>query len=254
MMTARRLAAAIALLLLVAGRAAAVPPLVIGDAPTADRGHGELYAGAQWTRTDVGELSVPASELVLGVSDWQEVTVEAPYLAVPGRHGFGDVTLGTKVRLLAEEGGRPGAAGSLEWKLPNASRAAGLGTGAAELALRLRGQKTWGRFTAIANAGITRVGAPREGGVTLPRRNTGFLGAGAVVDVGPRLKLLADVYWQGADVVGEPARAAGDLGLERKLTRSLAFHAAIGRSLRSAAAGGPELRVYGGLKWEFGVF
>jgi hypothetical protein len=241
------------LTLAVARPAAAVPPLVIGDAPTADRGHVEWYAGVQWEQTDVGELSVPASEWVLGVSDWQEVTVEAPYLAVEGQHGFGDVILGTKVRLLAEEGRRPGVAASLEWKLPNASRAAGLGTGASELELRFRGQKTWGRLTAIANAGYTLVGEPREGGARLPRRDTGFLGAGGEVEIGRGLTLLADAYWRSADVPSEPARVAGDLGLKLKLTQELALDAAIGRSLRSAAVGGPELRAYAGLKWEFGA-
>jgi len=191
---------------------------------------------------------------VLGVSDWQEVTVEAPYLVVDGQHGFGDVILGTKVRLLAEEGARPGLAASLEWKLPNASRAPGLGTGASEVEVRLRGQKAWGRVTAIGNAGYTVVGEPRAHGVTLPRRNTGFLGAGAEAELGERLTLLADAYWLSADVAGDPARIAGDLGLKVKLSHDLAFGAAVGRSLRPAAAGGPELRVYGGLKWEFGVF
>lgn len=245
---------ALAPALLLAAPAGAVPPLVIGDAPTADRGHVEWYAGVQWEKTDVGELSVPTTELVLGVSDWQEVTVELPYLVVEGQHGLGDVVLGTKVRLVAEGAARPGLAASLEWKLPNGSRADGLGSGASELELRLRLQKTWGWFTPIANASYTVVGEPRVNGVPLPRNDTVFLGLGAEAEVDARLTLLADAYWRSADVPGETDRLAGDLGLKVRLTPGLALGAALGRSLRPGAAGGPALRAYGGLRWEFGVF
>lgn len=119
---------------------------------------------------------------------------------------------------------------------------------------RLRLQKTWGWLTPIANASYTVVGEPREGGVPLPRNDTVFLGLGAEAEVDDRLTLLADAYWRSADVPGEPARLAGDLGLKLRLSRGLALDAALGRSLRPGAEGGPTLRAYGGLKWEFGVF
>ncbi|MFO0585059.1 MAG: transporter [Anaeromyxobacter sp.] len=248
------LPAACVALAIVTGPAAAVPPLVIGDAPTADRGHLEWYTGVQWQRNDAGELSIPTSELVLGVSDWQEVSLEAPFLSIGGERGFGDLVLGTKARLAREGGSLPGLSASLEWKLPSASRAAGLGSGASELELRLRGQRTWAWFTLIGNAAYALVGEPRVAGRALPRRNTGFLGAGAEAEILEGVALVADGYWRSADVPGEPARAAGDVGVKLRLTHGLALDAAVGRSLRAGAAGGPELRVYGGLRGELGVF
>ena len=60
----------------------AVPPLVIGDVPAADAGTVEAYAGVERVKSGGVELSVPTTELVLGVSSWQEVTLEVPYLDV----------------------------------------------------------------------------------------------------------------------------------------------------------------------------
>jgi hypothetical protein len=243
-----------ALLLAWAWPASAVPPLVIGDVPTADPGILELYVGAGRLEGGVVEWAAPATEFVLGVSSWQEVTLEVPYLVVDGAHGLGDVVLGTKLLLLPEATGRPGLAGSVEWKLANGDQAAGLGSGAMELGFLFRGQKTWSWFTLIGNAGYTFVGEPKVGGVSQPRRNTGFLGLGGEGELRRALTILGDLYWHSADVSGEPARVAGDLGLKLRVTDHLAVNGAVGTSLRPDNLGGPHLRVYVGLKGEFGVF
>jgi hypothetical protein len=245
---ARRLLALLALALAPAARA--VPPLVIGDVPTADRGTLELYAGVERIRSGATEWAVPADELVLGISDRQELTLEAPYLVEPGGRGLGDLTLGTKVLLLPEAEGRPGLAASLEWKLANGSPAAGTGSGSMELGLLVRAQRSVGALTLIGNAGYTLVGDARVGGVREPRRDTGFLGAGAGLGLPGGLSPVVDLYWRSADVAGEPARLAADVGLKLHLPGRLAVQGAVGRSLRRDALGGPDLRAYLGLKWE----
>jgi hypothetical protein len=234
--------------------ASAVPPLVIGDVPTADRGILEVYVGASRVKSGGVEWAVPFTEVVVGVSSWQELTLEVPYLLEEGAHGFGDIVLGTKLQLLPELPGRPGLAGSVEWKLANADRAAGLGSGSMELGFLLRAQKAWGWATVIGNAGYTLVGEPKVAGVALSRRNTGFLGVGGEGELGRGFSALADLYWRSADVPGEPARVAADLGLKVRLRDHLAVHGAIGTSLRSDALGGPQLRVYVGLKSELTIF
>src|SRR5437868_15324470 len=120
-----RYAAAALLLLAAAGPLQAVPPLVAGDVPTADKGHVELYAGMRYEDGAGGaERQVPSDELVYGVSNRQELTLELPYLSLtpsdgaPAR-GFGDATLGTKVLLLREAPRLPGVAASFEAKLDN---------------------------------------------------------------------------------------------------------------------------------------
>ena len=74
----------------------AIPPLVAGDVPTADKGGAELFLGTRHQKTGDLERQIPFIELVLGLSSWQELTIEAPYLSLTPAHngvrtGFGDV-------------------------------------------------------------------------------------------------------------------------------------------------------------------
>ncbi|HET9554741.1 MAG TPA: hypothetical protein VFP50_17370 [Anaeromyxobacteraceae bacterium] len=245
----------LALLALAAAPAAsAVPPLVIGDVPTADAGTLEVYAGVERIRSGTTEWAVPADELVLGVTSRLELTLEAPWLVEPGGRGLGDLTLGAKAVLVPEAEAHPGLSASLEWKLANGSPAAGTGSGAQELGLLVRAQRGFGALTLIGDAGYALVGDARVGGVREARRDTGFLGAGATLDLPGGVTPLADLYWRSADVPGEPARLAADVGLKLHLPARLAIQGAVGRSLRRDALGGPDLRAYLGLKWELPVF
>jgi hypothetical protein len=227
---------------------------VIGDVPTADRGTLEVYAGAERVRSGGVEWTAPADELVLGISSRQELTLEAPYVVTSAGHGLGDLVLGTKVVLLPEGPDRPGLAGSVEWKLASGDAATGTGSGSMELGFLVRAQKRARWLTLIGNGGYTLVGEPRIGGVRQPRRDTGFLGAGANVALAAMISAVADVYWRSADVPGEPARLAGDAGLVVRLAEHLAARGAVGTSLRRDGAGGPALRLYLGLEADLGLF
>jgi Putative MetA-pathway of phenol degradation len=253
-MRSRRTASVLAVALLHAGTAYAVPPLVMGDVPTADPGDVELYMGIGYEKNGTAGWQTPFTEVVLGVSSWQEITVEVPFLLQGGQHGFGDAVLGTKVLLLRETGERPGLAGSFEWKLTTGSQSKGLGTGAMEYDLRLRSQKTWSWFTLLANVGYTFVNEPRENGTALERRNVGFLALGQEYELLAGFGLLSEFYWKSADVPGEPARVAADVGFKYGLAHHLSVHAAVGTSLRPASLGGPQLRSYAGLKWDFTAY
>jgi hypothetical protein len=240
--------------LLQAGVAGAVPPLVIGDVPTADPGGVEVYMGTRYEKDGAAGWQVPFTEAVLGVSRWQEVTLELPWLSQDGQRGIGDAVLGTKLLLLPETAEAPGLAGSFEWKLATGSRSMGLGSGSMEYDFRVRSQKTWGWFTLLANAGYTVVGSPRVGGVALERRNVGFAALGGEMELTPGLRLLADAYWRSADVPGEPARVAADLGFKCGVVQHLAVHAAVGTSLRRDGLGGPAVRAYAGVKGDLAAF
>lgn len=240
--------------LLGAGAARAVPPLVIGDVPTADPGGVELYLGARYQKDGTAGWQAPFVEVVVGVSSWQEITLELPYLSQGGERGIGDAVLGTKLLLLPEGDERPGLAASFEWKLTTGSQSEGLGSGSMEYDFRVRSQKTWGWFTLLANVGYTIVSSPRTGGIVLERRNVGFAALGGEVELASRLRLLADVYWRSADTPGEPARLAADLGFKCGVFEHLAVHAAVGTSLREGSLGGPEVRAYGGVKGDFAAF
>jgi Putative MetA-pathway of phenol degradation len=223
---------------IVATPAAAVPPLVAGDVPTADEHHVEVYVGARYQNTDSIERQLPFTEIVYGLTERQEITIEIPYLSVDGQHGFGDAVLGTKYLILRETDQRPGIAGSFELKLENGDPSRGLGTGALEYDLRLRAQKTFGWFTGLVNAGYT----------ITDRRNVVFLAFAQEYRVSAKLALLSELYWRDSAESGEPNRFAGDVGFKYHLVRHLDVHAAVGKSLRSANHGGPVLRVYAGIK------
>ncbi len=231
----------------------AVPPLVAGDVPTADKNHVEWFIGMRYQKTDSIERQIPFTELVYGVSERQELTFEIPYLSLDGNRGFGDAVLGTKFQFIRETERVPGVAGSFEIKLANAGRTKGLGTGAKEYDLRLRSQKSWAWFTGLINIGYTFVGEPKIDGVHQKRDNILFTAFAQEFEIDPKTKILSEIYWRNSDEPGDPDRFAFDVGFKYRLFPNLALHAAVGKSLREDNLGGPGLRVYAGMKIEFPV-
>ena len=222
-------------------RAAAVPPLVAGDVPTADKNHVEMYVGARYEKTDSIERQLPFTEIVYGLTERQEVTFEIPFLSLDGHEGFGDAVLGTKYLILRETDQRPGIAGSLELKLDNGDESAGLGTGGLEYDFRLRAQKVFGWFTGLGNVGYT----------ITDQRDVVFLAFAQEYRVSAKLAVLSEIYWRNSAEPREPNCFAGDVGFKYHLIEHLDLHATIGKGLRDANRGGPDLRVYAGIKLDF---
>lgn len=250
---------AAAALLLLSAPARAVPPLASGDVPTADRGHAEVYLGFQEKDKGGIEREMPADEVVLGVSSWQEVTLELPYQTLnpsqgKRQSGLGDAVLGTKMMFLRETPSSPGAAVSFEAKLDNADSKKGLGSGAVDYDVRLRTQKTMGWFTALGNVGYTFIGEPLIDGFRQDRRAVWFLAFAQMYRVAAKTSLLSEVYWKNSDTPGEPASFAGNVGFKHDLRSWLQVHGTVGKSLREGNLGGPKYRIYAGIKMEFPVF
>jgi len=229
----------------------AVPPLVAGDVPTAEKGHVELYVGTRYQKTGSIEMQLPSTEIVYGISSKQEVTFEIPYLLMAGQDGFGDGVLGTKYLFLPETDKRPGIAGSFEAKLDNGSRSRGLGTGAIDYDLRVRAQKSWGWFTGIFNLGYTFIGEPKVSGVRQEKNNVFFSAFVQEYALNAKTRLLSEVYWETGEEPGAPDRLAADVGFKHSLLPNLSVHGAVGKSLREGNRGGPKLRIYAGMKLEF---
>ncbi len=244
-----------ACVLAVAPQCFAPPPLVTGDVPTADKGTFEWYVGGQYQESESGMPSrlLPFTELVYGLSDRQEITLELGGLSVDHHYGVNDSVVGTKYIFLKETDQRPGIAGTFELKLPTGDPSRGLGSGEFDYDLRLRAQKTWGWFTAIGNVGHTFVTDPQFGGVRQSADNVWLLAFAQEYRVGQRTTLLSETYFVSRDAPGEPYRFAANVGFKHRLLDHLAVHAAVGKSIREGDRGGPDLRVYAGLKWEFGA-
>jgi hypothetical protein len=243
----------VALLLTFTPRCFAVPPLVTGDVPTADKKTFEWYVGARYQESETGnpERLLPFTELVYGLTERQELTLEFAGLSHDHEYGINDAVVGTKFLFLKETERSPGVAGSFELKLPTGDKDRGLGSGEFDYDLRLRAQKTWGWFTAIGNAGYTFVTDPEFGGVRQNMENVWLLTFAQEWQVGKRTKLLSELYFVSREEPGEPNRLAANIGFKHKLLDNLSVHAAVGKSVRESNRGGPDLRVYVGVKWEF---
>jgi len=92
---------------------------------------------------------------------------------------------------------------------------------------------------------------PEYGGVTVNTENVWLLTFGQEWQVTKPTTLLSEIYFVSREEPGEPNRLAANIGFKRKLLDNLNLHAAIGKSIREGNRGGPDLRVYIGVKWEF---
>ena len=231
--------------------ALAVPPLVSGDVPTADRGTLETFLGLKYQESGAIEREIPFVEWVYGLTGRQELTVEGSYLSLsepgaPTEAGFGDVTLGTKIVLWRETPAIPATAVSFEVKLANGDETKGLGSGATDYAALLRAEKNWGGFIGTANLGYTLVGEPRIAGQRRPRDNAVFAALAQSYPLTAATRLVSEEYLETAEEPGEPNRFAANLGFKHDLAPWLQLQAAIGKSLRAGNEGGPALRAYVG--------
>jgi hypothetical protein len=239
----------------VAPRCFAPPPLVTGDVPTAGKETFEWYVGARYQESASGKPSrlLPFTELVYGVTDRQELTFEIAGLSVDHEYGISDAVIGKKFVFLKETERWPGIAGSFELKLPTGDESRGLGSGEFDYDLRARTQKTWSWFTAIGNVGYTFVTDPESGGVTISTENVWLLSFAQEYQVAKKTKLLSEIYFVSREAPGDPNRLAANFGFKHKLRDNFTIHAAIGKSIREGNRGGPDVRVYVGVKWEFGA-
>jgi len=229
----------------------AAPPLVTGDVPTADKGHFEWNVGFLSTKSSGIERQLPASELIYGVTDRLEITAGTPFIRSANQQGFGDVTLGTKAVLVPESEQYSGIAASYELKQDNGDADKKLGTGGLEHEFRLRSQKTFSWFTPIVNVAYTVVPDVTSGGVPGDRQNVWSANFAQEWQIAKKTTLLSEVYWNTSDTNGEPQRLAWNAGVRHHLQKNLSLHAAVGRTLREHESGGPDLRVYLGVQWQF---
>lgn len=233
----------------------APPPLVTGDVPTADRNVFEWYGGGLYQQSESGHASrlLPATELVYGISERQEVTFEIAGLSENRDYGITDAVLGTKYVFQPETATRPGVASSFELKLPTGNKNRGRGSGEFDYDVRLRVQKSLVRFTVIGNAGYTFVTTPTIAGVRQQVENVPLFSAAQEWELTSSTCLLSEIYFVGREVPDDANRVAFNVGFTHCIGDGLSVHAAVGQSLRAHRRGGPDLRFYAGLKYGFGA-
>ena len=247
----KQLAWVAAIILAGTDRCPAPPPMVTGDVPTPDKGTFESYVGVLYQKNGGIERNLPFTELVYGLTDHWELSAELPFVSTGGHFGAGDFALGTKFAFLPETDQRPGMALRYEAKFDNGDAERGLGSGGYEHLLRWHAQKTFGWFTPIINFGGIVVSDARAGGARETRQNVLLANFEQEWRVAKGTKLLSAINWKSSDMPGEPYRLAWNVGFKQKLCEGLFVHGAGGSSFRYHHQGGPEVRLYLGLEYDF---
>ncbi|MFN8063825.1 MAG: transporter [Vicinamibacterales bacterium] len=163
-----------------------------------------------------------------------------------------DIVIGTKVRLLSEQGGRPAVGIRFATKLPNASNESGLGLDTTDFFASLLAAKNVQSVRVVGNVGFAILGDPTSG-----NRQNDVLTYGVSI---------ARALTEKAEVVGEVngranTRSAGPLpGTETRSAMRLGGRYTTGSVRLDAGAivgltnAGPTIGMTAGLTWVFNAF
>jgi len=145
-----------------------------------DYGHNQEYPasglkGNLW-RLPIAGVSVGISSIAelqidggpfdsLDITDRHPTAPLYPLVTATGTrtHDVDDLVIGTKIRLLAEEPGRPAIGFRFATKLPNATIESGLGLGTTDFFASLLGAKTVESIRVVGNIGIGILADPTDG-------------------------------------------------------------------------------------------
>lgn len=199
------------------------PPLAVGqqrplrtdDAEILKTGVVRLETGIEFLQRKRYSLSglegdlmrLGVSAIHVGVGEYAEFQISGVFqdvLAVSQRtepvippdftgnttNDFGDLILGTKLKLVSEKGRRPAVAFKFAVELPNAKHDSGLGTNETEFYASLLFKKHLGRPQILANVGFAVLGSP-----VLQGRQADPLtyGVGAVVPLSKGIHFVAEI-------------------------------------------------------------
>jgi len=126
---------------------------------------------------------------VFSVSSRTEPVIP-PTFAGNSTSDFGDLILGTKIKLAGEKGRRPAIAFKFAVELPNAKHDSGLGTNETEFYSSLLFKKHFGRTQILADLGFAILGSP----ILQGRQTDPFTyGVAAIVPVHRSVNLVAEI-------------------------------------------------------------
>ena len=105
-------------------------------------------------------------------------------------HAVEDISIGTKIRLLAETAGRPAIGFRFSVRLPNAKRQQGLGQDTTDFSTSLLAGKTIGPVRVLGNIGLTIMSEPTN---ELKQNDVLTYGVAASLHIAPHVELVSDV-------------------------------------------------------------
>lgn len=252
-------AAVIATTLAVSPTAFAGPPLVTDDPDTLPKGRFELntaYTLNLSARSASGggrtwEQEAPLFDLNYGLLEGVQVKFELPLVVLdPSDHesaraGLGDLSLGTKLRLVSEKDFPLSISTYPALGVPLGSRSRGLGTGSPSLTLPIEVGRHFldDKLFVYADGGYEEQFAEGEA-------DRWFAGLAAEYEIREGLVLCGEVRHD-FGVRGSPDDSLFNLGFKWTLTESATLIGSAGRSFDPSADSGAALRVYFGVQWSF---
>ena len=231
----------------VARIAFAGPPFLTDDPEPVELHHSEFYVFATDDQTaGAKSVALPAIEYNHGIWPQTQFHLVVPYAeSIPrgggSTSGIGDVEVGIKVRLLDETLDRPQVGVFPMAELPTGDARAGLGNGRTWWRLPIWAQKTIGPWVLDGGGGYVVNHASGQ-------RSYAFTGWLVQRILGPKWTLGAEVFDQGADVVGGRGRTILNLGGYYDFTPTFNLLFSAGRSV----AGAMHTVAYLGLYWTWG--
>jgi len=226
------------------------PPFMTDDPEPIGYRQSEAYLFSTMDKGPGGRTAMaPAFEFNYGPApDWHLHAmvpfVQARPATGPNAYGLGDIELGAKYRFVHESASVPQVGVIPMLELPTGDADRGLGNGRAWGSLPLWIQKSWGPWTSYGGGGVTINSAPGM-------RNSSFAGWLVQRELGPRLVLGGELFYQGAvDATSQAYTLLNIGGYTRQITIcggcSLLFR------LGASVAGEVHHGAYLGLYWTWG--
>ena len=193
-------------------------PLVTETAETVPEGHALFEVGVEFLQDSVFRLSglkgdltrVGVAGLRIGAGKRIEVQMLGSFQDLlnieerfPGPHSsilnfagnstsaWGDLTMGTKLRILDERSGTPALATRFAVQLPNTSNESGLGNDETNFFSSLIFEKSLGKLRLISNLGLALLGDPVDAAAQDDLFSYGF---GLIYSVNPQISVIGDTY------------------------------------------------------------
>lgn len=213
-----------------AAPALAGPPYETDDAAAVETGSLEVMAFAQRLWTLEGSESAAGIDIGYGAFDDVQLTAlihlgHVETLEFPEEHGFGDIELGVKHRILAQRDDSwvPDIAIHPVLRLPTSEEGFGSGTVGGEI--NIWAQKDFGDWSLFGGGGYS-INPGHES------RDATFVGIGLTRQVHERLSLGAEVYHQEASEPDGSSLSRAGLGASWALSEKLSLHGSVARGLR----------------------
>ncbi len=211
--------------------ARAGPPFLTDDPETTDDGHLEAYLYASGAQAPGGFAGEGGLDLNWGAAKNLQINVVLPAAFAPGALGSGEAEMAMKIRFLHQASGSAMPDVAIYPRVFLPTASAGFGGGSAAVFLPVWAQKDFGPWSVFGGGGYEINRGPGQ-------RDFWSGGVAVARSFGARWQAGLETYWQGASAEEAPASAVVNLGVTYKLTGHWSLLASGGPGLRNTGQTG----------------